>query len=280
MKMSDLTDIIENQTGFAVRLRLRQEGQSGKTAEFIPRDINPAYSFTIFVRLGWRSLEAEFKLGNYARGLLDALEKTPVANRDVFSKRAIKLQQDGVQIEMMINSSPVDATAPRSWPAGWNTFNLIIKKTPTDPGGKDLAFDWCSKILNLVVPILPLEETEAEEEHYAAGLPEGAKIRIEVNRYERSRLNRDAAIDFHGAVCNICEFDFGKVYGLEAAGYIHVHHIVPVSKLGDNYMIDPSRDLIPVCPNCHAMLHQTNPPRSAEEIKNMLKKQGYHNKQI
>ncbi|MDC9497701.1 MULTISPECIES: HNH endonuclease [unclassified Pseudoalteromonas] len=37
---------------------------------------------------------------------------------------------------------------------------------------------------------------------------------------------------------------------------MHVHHIVPISDIGDEYQVDPIRDLRPVCPNCHAMLHR------------------------
>jgi len=38
-------------------------------------------------------------------------------------------------------------------------------------------------------------------------------------------------------------------------GYIEVRHVVPVSQLGDDYVVDPKDDLIPLCPNCHAVAH-------------------------
>ena len=46
------------------------------------------------------------------------------------------------------------------------------------------------------------------------------------------------------------------MYGELGQGFIHVHHIVPISKIGKEYKIDPINDLVPVCPNCHAMLHR------------------------
>lgn len=50
----------------------------------------------------------------------------------------------------------------------------------------------------------------------------------------------------------------------------HVHHIVPVSQIGLDYVIDPLKDLIPVCPNCHSMLHRKDPPLIPEELKRIV----------
>lgn len=50
--------------------------------------------------------------------------------------------------------------------------------------------------------------------------------------------------------------DFKKTYGELGNGFIHVHHIVPLSNIGKDYQVDYEKDLIPVCPNCHAMLHK------------------------
>jgi 5-methylcytosine-specific restriction protein A len=54
------------------------------------------------------------------------------------------------------------------------------------------------------------------------------------------------------------------------AGFIQVHHTVPLSSIGTEYVIDPIRDLIPVCPNCHAMLHRKTPPFSIAELRGLL----------
>ncbi|MBK9012922.1 MAG: HNH endonuclease [Saprospiraceae bacterium] len=58
-----------------------------------------------------------------------------------------------------------------------------------------------------------------------------------------------------------------KKYGGIGKDFIHVHHIVPISKPGEKYEIDPINDLIPVCPNCHSMLHTTNPPLKIEKLR-------------
>lgn len=86
-------------------------------------------------------------------------------------------------------------------------------------------------------------------------IAEGAKSRIVVNRYERSREARRKCIDANGCKCVVCGFDFSKVYGAMGEGFIHVHHIKPIAEIGTSYVINPATDLVPVCPNCHAMLH-------------------------
>ena len=103
-------------------------------------------------------------------------------------------------------------------------------------------------------------------------IPEGAKLRITVNRYERSNIARAKCIAAHGYECQACGIDFSKVYGELGKDFIHVHHIVPISKIGKEYRINPADDLVPVCPNCHAMLHKGN--ISVEELRKIIK----HNK--
>ncbi|MBC0854832.1 HNH endonuclease [Pantoea stewartii] len=99
---------------------------------------------------------------------------------------------------------------------------------------------------------------------------EGAAMRVVVNRYERDPKARSAALAYHGHQCKVCQIDLSTVYGDIAKGFIHVHHVKPLSEIKEKHSPDPINDLIPVCPNCHAMLHRKDPPFTPEEIKNMM----------
>lgn len=101
---------------------------------------------------------------------------------------------------------------------------------------------------------------------------EGAAEQILVNRFERDREARQSCIEHFGPVCAACELDFGQRYGALASGFIHVHHKVPLSEIGEEYEVDPTNDLIPVCANCHAVMHMRDPPYSAEEVREMLRR--------
>lgn len=86
---------------------------------------------------------------------------------------------------------------------------------------------------------------------------EGAVKSTIVNKYERSSIARKKCIEYHGCKCIVCGMDFQKTYGEIGKGFIHVHHIVPLNQIGKEYIVDYKNDLVPVCPNCHAMLHRT-----------------------
>jgi len=101
-------------------------------------------------------------------------------------------------------------------------------------------------------------------------LYEGVKKKITVNSYERNSQARQACLEEYGYKCLICDFDFEKIYGEIGKNFIHVHHLKPLSEINEKYHIDPVKDLRPVCPNCHAMLHKKIPTFSIEDIKNRL----------
>jgi len=112
-----------------------------------------------------------------------------------------------------------------------------------------------------------------DEIQHKATYNEGAAVQVTVNRYERDRKARLAALDWHGYQCKVCGLDMTKVYGEIAKGFIHVHHLIPLSEIKENYRVNPKTDLIPVCPNCHAMLHRRDPPLSPEALNRHMKAQ-------
>ncbi len=104
-------------------------------------------------------------------------------------------------------------------------------------------------------------------------LEEGASYSVTSDRYERNPLARKKCIEAHGCRCAICGFDFKEAYGEEFEGIIQVHHIVPLGETKKNHVVDPEKDLIPVCPNCHVALHsKPGGVYLPEELKAKVKK--------
>ncbi|HYX06132.1 MAG TPA: HNH endonuclease [Bacteroidales bacterium] len=99
---------------------------------------------------------------------------------------------------------------------------------------------------------------------------EGAKQTIKVNSYERSIQARRKCLDYWGLTCSVCGMKFEERYGELGKGFIHVHHIRELSKITKDYKVDPIKDLRPVCPNCHAMLHKKNPALEINELKKLI----------
>lgn len=110
----------------------------------------------------------------------------------------------------------------------------------------------------------------AEEVNPSEIFREGVIHQISVNAYERDPKARQKCISHYGTSCFICGFNFGQTFGELGEGFIHVHHLKPLSQIRTEYEVDPVKDLRPICPNCHAMIHRKSPPFSIDEIKSLI----------
>ena len=133
-----------------------------------------------------------------------------------------------------------------------NLKNNGLKAAPQGPiKVKDELGDYIDKYMNDTFSEGIFPESDIPSDIY-----EGAVSQVLVNRYERSSIARKKSIEYNGCKCSICGMDFEKVYGDIGKDFIHVHHIVPLNQIDKGYIVDYKKDLIPVCPNCHAMLHR------------------------
>ena len=101
-------------------------------------------------------------------------------------------------------------------------------------------------------------------------LYEGALITVKANKYERNQKARKECVAKKGYQCLVCGRDFEATYGEIGKNFIHVHHLTPISTIGKEYELNVDTDLVPVCPNCHYMLHRKDPPYTIEELKDKL----------
>ena len=112
-------------------------------------------------------------------------------------------------------------------------------------------------------PVFP-DEVDASE----SSISEGAVKSVLVNVRERNPRARKMCLEANGTVCAVCDVDLGSVYGAEFSGKVHVHHLKPISEHNDEHDIDPVKDLCPVCPNCHMIMHcRQDKPYSIGEVK-------------
>ena len=100
---------------------------------------------------------------------------------------------------------------------------------------------------------------------------EGKSKDIAQNRYEMNPEARKRCLTHYGFSCKVCNFNFENNFGEIGKGFIHVHHINQISEIGREYEIDPIKDLIPVCPNCHSMIHSKRPAFTIDEINDIRK---------
>lgn len=112
-----------------------------------------------------------------------------------------------------------------------------------------------------------------EEELQNKEFLEGTDAEKRGIRYERDANARKKCIDHYGCKCAVCGMDFEKTYGELGKGFIEVHHIIPISQRGGEYEVNPIKDLVPLCSNCHSMIHRTKgEPLSIENLRSLFKK--------
>jgi len=266
---------------FGVILDVRNE-DAGYKIILKPEDLKLDEGFEVSVLIGWKRLMIEFLPGKKAGLLLLEMGKASTDNKCVFAAVAESVIDKKGSVILTINGSSIEPGKPDDWPETWRNLKITLTSPVIDPDGDlsennnliDLIKEWSVIFFSMFTPLLPLKEinsvSESNNGTEQVGLAEGALTRITANRYERSQINRQACIAIHGTHCAVCGFNFGKQYGKYGEGFIEVHHIIPVSDLGDGYRINPVKDLIPVCPNCHAMLHRRTPPYSIEELKLLI----------
>ena len=117
--------------------------------------------------------------------------------------------------------------------------------------------------------------TPGPQEVAGGTLPPDAVSTIQVSRYERDPDARRICLAFHGTSCAACGFSFESAYGGPATEAVAVHHVVPPERLGAGYQLDPVADLVPLCPNCHAIAHSVSPPRTVSELRSIISAAGH-----
>ena len=138
---------------------------------------------------------------------------------------------------------------------------------------------------NLTIIKTP-EEDDAWMDELLKAKPEGGSREVTQSKIERDPRNRRKCIEFHGPHCYICgedgewlEDDTLKLnkQGLPK-GWLQCHHIEELSETGPTET-DPEKDMIPLCADCHTMMHLRKPAlRLHEGIQMWRKREKYRAK--
>jgi 5-methylcytosine-specific restriction protein A len=205
----------------------------------------------------------------YAAFSIKDMGEASMEKKEIFAEYARQLNTRKAKIEFYVNDVVRNPTYPDAWPQEWDNYRLRISRSPIC--GEDEEYDvteitigWTTVVTGMLLSLLNVIQIDEIEKM------EGGLKKTIVNRYERNPINRELCIAVNGYTCKICGFNFKKAYGTIGHHFIHVHHIVPVSKMDSTYIIKPVKDLIPVCPNCHAMLHRNDPPLIPDELKGLI----------
>lgn len=111
----------------------------------------------------------------------------------------------------------------------------------------------------------------AADTDFPTHFSEGARIRTYKTTIERNPQARKICLQHHGTTCAVCGINFGERYGGAFQQLIEVHHLHPLHTTKGSREVDPITDLVPLCPNCHRMIHyRTDGCRGIEELRRIV----------
>lgn len=276
LDLRHLARVITDQTGLEFEAESDVDADGQRRYLLRPRGLPADHTFGIRTTLGWRRLTVEFEPGKFAGSLLADMGNADADGRSAFRSVLSDCLGLGSQIQLEINGSSLPFDSDDVWERTWSRLTLSLKKGQLELGADEgepdaqIACRWTGRFAAAVVAILPTEGEGESISPDVVGYPEGALTRVQANRFERDRRNRAAAIAIHGSTCKGCGLEMAARYGSVATGLIEVHHVTPVSELGEARVIDPATDLVPLCPNCHAVVHRRTPPFAIEELRTIL----------
>jgi len=200
------------------------------------------------------------------------LEKNQIIEKSIIEDNVSKqlltpAKIKGIQLlfAKVSNISSENVTMVHFKPDRNNSKKLWEKET--EKSLKILMIEERLKVLNNVIT----KDLDAENSQEDSYFMEGKSVKYYGTRYERNPNNRAKAIQIHGLKCKTCKFDFEKTYGERGKDFIEIHHINPLFSIGNEMEIKPETDLVPVCSNCHRMIHrQKNNILSISELKDLI----------
>lgn len=270
-----LAEVISTETGLEFSISKDRTEGGIRWLELVPAGHPTSQTFAIRTEIGWRRLDIRFRFGNFAAELMSSVNSADEAGRSIFKTVLDSCINAGADVVLILNGTKRNHNDDAIWSEQWRSFELSIGKGMLAINEGDniadmhLLASWTKLAAAAVIALLPVEES-LDDHSDVQGFPEGAKLQVMVNRFERDRRNRAAALAIHGHKCLVCNTDMAQRYGQAAEGLIEVHHITPVSMIKQGYIINPASDLVPLCPNCHAVAHRKSPPYSVNELRDLL----------
>jgi 5-methylcytosine-specific restriction protein A len=246
-----------------------QQG-SGFTFGLRVKNLPAPYGFEIRVQQSLMSTKAQLFLDNFPGDFLQTCRESFNSHQGQILSVLSSASSSDVLVDLAVDGN---TDLEKFAHSNWDTFSLSLHKKFTN-------YDDASNCLKLtvlmafsiIIPLITEDSDQLLEDIARDFQEEGKKSSVTINKYERSRVNRAIALEIHGFICNGCDLRMADLYGPIGEGVIHVHHIEPVSSMAAPKILNPATDLVPLCPNCHVIVHRRNPPISIEELKEILKK--------
>lgn len=230
--------------------------------------VDEGLGFDLLLSIGFRMVEVTMRPTRFSGPLVRAFAANVASDREGWLEQLERVRSAGATVTVFVDQEVLGSNL-ELLNLEYRTLEIECVVRTAGKGAearRDAALAASRAVASLILSGLELQAHEMIED-----LSEGAVVRVEVNKYERNPVARMQCIAHYGSRCWTCDLSFADTYGDLGAGYIHVHHRVLVSSYdGETYVVDPVRDLVPLCPNCHMMIHRRRPPLEPSELREIL----------
>ena len=266
MISSALVDSAIDKAANLLGVQLFRDATSGDEFDFSIRLVafpSPK-GFTVRVADDYMSWSAHVVLDDFSRKLANLLGERAQLKKEEFDAAVSVVERSTQSCEIIISGSPLGEAQSTE---AWTDFEIKLSLSFSLETQLERLVETLIYAISLPLTLLqedPIDDVTLGEVN--SPRLEGDKSSVLQNKYERSRFNRAMCLRHHGFSCKACGEKLVTKYGSVAQELIHVHHIKPVSALGGASYVDPINDLVPLCPNCHNVIHRVNPPLSLEQL--------------
>ena len=208
-------------------------------------------------------LKVSLHTGNYAADVIDLIRSADEGRKHLFVKSWEQLSTK-LCCKLAVSMAGVDLTPEdfltRDLQRGG--FEIKFQSFPFyDPDDDNRVQVVSAHVIDLWAMFLSLIPYTIQ------GEKEGTQYEKTVTKHERNPINRKLCLQLKGYACAVCGILFEDLYGKIGHNFIEIHHVNPVSEMGDDHVVDIINELVPLCSNCHSMAHRRKPPYSIEELK-------------
>lgn len=209
------------------------------------------------MRKAWKAEFHDFLVDYYRPSLIKAEDVfKAIGNVDNF----IKKQNLGAKM-LLIKDVEVVQNVKR---ALQSHRSFALGGTVSANDSRVIVLERYSEFLTIKSNQISLEAQSNEE------ATEGLIKEVKYFRSARNRAIRNQCAERDNYTCQVCGFNFEKVYGERGKGFIEIHHTKPISSYDGEHEV-LLEDLVALCSNCHSMIHYGGSLLGVEELKTCLK---------
>ncbi len=261
--MSDSLTDLSRALGIEI-IDSKVDSGSGFTFGLRIKDLVAPFGLQMLVQQSLLSTKTQIVFDNFPGDLFHLCKTSfELRHEEIFSVIA-GAESCGVEVTFLVDGKKISNEFIQT---EWRNIVLVLHKKVSNYEEAANALQMTILIgFSILLPLITEESDGLLENISQEFREEGGVSVVQVNRYERSRVNRAICLEIHGFVCGGCRTRMADVYGPIGENVIHVHHIEPVSLMKASRVLNPATDLIPLCPNCHTIVHRTSPPIQIDEL--------------